>query len=191
MQTPLRAVVLGLALATVASSAVAETLTYRILATNKTSTMQKEMQDAGDAGFRFVAAMGGETAVGGKEVIVLMEKAPGAVVRYEYRVLATNKTSTLQKELQQASDGGFQAVGQTVFESAFGGKETAALLQRTAGGANTERFEYRLAATSKTSTMQKELQELADDGFSAVGLTVGSTALGGKELVVITRRKAK
>ena len=189
MHTTSRALVLGLAISGFATTALAQTLTYRILATNKTSTMQKEMQEAGDAGFRFVAVMGGETAIGGKEVVVLMEKSAGPVVRYEYRILAANKTSTLQKELQEASDAGFEVAGQTVFESAFGGQETAALLQRNTGAGNADRFEYRLVATSKTSTMQKELQDLADQGFAAVGLTVGNTALGGKELVVITRRK--
>lgn len=191
MTTSTRVLIFALALCASASAAFAQTLTYRVLATNKTSTMQKEMQEAGDASFRFVAAMGGETAIGGKEVIVLMEKSLGDAARYEYRVQATTKTSTLQKELQEAGDAGFQVVGQTVFESTFGGKETAALLQRTAGAANTERFEYKLAATTKTSTLQKELQELADQAFQAVGMTVGSTAIGGKELVVITRRKAK
>jgi hypothetical protein len=178
-------------LAILVPSAFAQAFTYRVLATNKTSTMQKEMQEAGDVGFRFVAAMGGETAIGGKEVVVLMEKAPDDTARYEYRVQATTKTSTLQKELQEAGDAGFQVVGQTVFESTFGGKETAALLQRTAGARKFDTYEYKLAATSKTSTMQKELQELADQGFHAVGMTVGSTAIGGKELVVITRRKVE
>ena len=163
--------------------------TYKILATSKTSTMQKEMQEAGDAGYRFVAVMGGETAIGGKEVVCLMQKTPGDKNVYSYRLLATSKTSTLQKELQEAADAGFSVVGQTVFESMFGGKETAAIVEK--GGANAERFEYKLVATSKTSTMEKELKELADAGYTATGLTVGKTALGGSELVVITRKKAK
>lgn len=183
---------LGLASPWISQSvAEAQTSTYRVLATSKTSTMQKEMQEAGDAGYRFVAAMGGDTAIGGKEVVVLMEKTPNETGRYEYRVLATNKTSTLQKELQEASDAGFHVVGQTVFESTFGGKETAALLQRSPDTPTVDRFEYKLVATSKTSTLQKELQELADQGFGAIGMTVGSTALGGKELVVIARRRAQ
>lgn len=174
-------------------TAQAQTSTYRVLATNRTSTMQAEMREAGDAGFRFVAAMGGETAVGGNEVVVLMEKAPAATARYDYLVLATNRTSTLQKELQQASDAGYEVVGQTVFQSSFGGRETAALLQRTQGEGNAPavRYEYKLAATSRTSTLQRELQELADQGFEATGLTVGKTAMGGNELVVITRRKVQ
>jgi hypothetical protein len=37
---------------------------------------------------------------------------------------------------------------------------------------------------------QKALQEAGDQGFEIVGLTVGQTAVGGKEPVSITRRKA-
>lgn len=39
--------------------------------------------------------------------------------------------------------------------------------------------------------MEKELREVVEQGFQAVDLTVGKTAMGGSELVVITRRKAK
>ena len=172
----------------VAAPAFAQVPTYKVLATAKTSTMQKEMQEAGDAGYRFVAVMGGETAVGGKEVVVLMEKKPGEQGTYGYRLLATSKTSTLQKELQESADAGFFVVGQTVFESMFGGKETAAIVEKS-GVASSDRFEYKLVATAKTSTMEKELKELADAGYQAVDLTVGKTALGGSELVVITRKK--
>jgi hypothetical protein len=163
---------------------------YRVLATNKTSTMQKEMQEAAAAGFRFAAVMGGETSFGGNEVVVLMQKTPTAQ-RFEYRLLATNKTSTLQKELQEAADAGFAFVGQTVFESLFGGKEVAAILERNPDVPATDTWEYKLIATKRTSTLQKELQELGDQGFQALAMTVGQTAIGGAELVVITRRKVR
>ena len=175
----------------VAAPALAQSNTYKILATSKTSTMQKEMQEAGDAGYRYVAVMGGDTAMGGKEVVVLLEKAAGGTNTYSYRLLATSKTSTLQKELQEAGDAGFHAVGQTVFESMFGGKETVAIVERGSADANAKRWEYKLIATSKTSTLEKELKEVADQGFQAIDLTVGKTALGGSETVVITRRPAK
>ena len=175
----------------IAVPSFAQTRTYKLLATSKTSTMQKEMQEAGDAGYQFVAVMGGETAVGGKEVVVLLEKSSDDNDTYSYRLLATSKTSTLQKELQEAADAGFQAVGQTVFESAFGGKETAAIVEKSSGAAGKLRYEYKLVATTKTSTLEKELKELADAGFQAIDLTVGKTAMGGSEIVVITRRLAK
>jgi hypothetical protein len=164
--------------------------TYRLLATSKTSTMQKEMQEAGDAGFHFVAVMGGETAMGGKETVVLMEKTPDDTAKYSYRLLATTKTSTLQKELGDVATAGFNVVGQTVFESLMGGKETTAIVEQRSTD-DTLRYEYKLIATSKTSTLQKEVQELAEQGFRALGMTVGKTALGGNEIVVIARRIAK
>jgi hypothetical protein len=189
-----RTVCVGLlcALTVTAHHAIAQDrLTYKVLATSKTSTMQKEMQEAGAQGYRFVAVMGGETAIGGNEVVTLMEKIENDKTRYEYQLLATSKTSTLQKELQQASDAGWQAVGQTVFVSVFGGEETAAILERNSEQPRKVRYEFKLIATSKTSTLAKELQQAADEGFRAVGMTVGKTALGGSELVVVTRRLVK
>ena len=177
-------------LLTVVAPAFAQANAYKVLATSKTSTMEKEMKEAGEAGYRFVAVMGGETAVGGKEVVVLMEDAGDSKATYDYRLLATSKTSTLQKELQEAGDAGFHAVGQTVFESMFGGKETVAIVQKGSDD-SAQRWEYKLVATAKTSTMEKELREVVEQGFQAVDLTVGKTAMGGSELGVNTRRKAK
>ena len=73
------AAVLSLA---IASAASAQELSYKVLATSKTSTMQKEMQEAGEACYRFVAVMGGETEVGGKEVVVLMERDKDSDITY-------------------------------------------------------------------------------------------------------------
>jgi hypothetical protein len=165
------------------------TIEYRVLATNKTSTMQKELQEAAEAGFRFGGVMGGNTAMGGSEVVVVMLKdaTPG---RYSYRLLATNKTSTMQKELQDAGDAGYQYCGQTVFNTSFGGKEVVVILEHD-GNAEPHRFEYRLVATSRTSTLQKELADAGLLGFDFVGLTVGQTAMAGNEVVAILRRKAR
>ena len=118
--------------------------------------------------------------------------APSIVAaQSDYRVLATNKTSTMQKEMQEAGDAGFEYRGQTVFKSGFGGKEVVAILERMRDLKVPQRFEYRLLATKKTSTMQKELQEAGEQGFEFVGLTVAKTLMGGDEVVSILRRKAR
>lgn len=166
---------------------------YRLMATNKTSTMQEEMNEAADSGFRFAGVMGGQTAIGGSEVVVIMSKdqSAGNKPAYEYRLLATSKTSTMQKELQEAGDAGFEYRDQTVFKSAFGGKEVAVILERDRNTPAAGRFEYRLLATKKTSTMQKELMEAGEQGFAFVGVTVGDTLIGGTEVVTIMRRKVE
>jgi hypothetical protein len=165
---------------------------YRLLATSKTSTMEKEMNSAADAGFVFGSVMGGESSIGGKEVLVVMTKSvetPAATKKYV--LLATSKTGTLQKELQQAGDEGFEYCGQTVFESAFGGREVSIILERNQSGAPAKRIEYKLLATSKTSTMEKELRQAGDAGFKFLGVVVGKTALGGKEVISILQKTEK
>ena len=160
---------------------------YRVLATNKTATMEKELNDAAEAGFRFSAVMGGDTAFGGSEVVVVMSKGGAPKGRYAYRLLATSKTSTMQKELQQAADAGYHYRGQSVFQTSFGGDETVVILERDEEAAS-QAYEYRLLATSKTSTLQGELRVAGAGGYELVGMTVAKTALAGSELVVITRR---
>ncbi len=164
---------------------------YRVLATNKTSTMQKEMSEAADAGYRMEKVMGGNTAFGGSEVVVIMSKTKAEPVagRYAYKLLATNKTSTMQKELQEAGDEGFDYRDQTVFNSAFGGDEVVVILELNRERTSKIRYEYKLLATTKTSTMQKELQEAGDSGFKFVGVTVSKTAFGGKEVVSVLRKE--
>jgi hypothetical protein len=157
---------------------------YRLLATKRTGTMQKELNEAAAAGFRFQGVMAGGTAFGGAEVVSIMMKEPDAPARarYEYRLLATTKTSTMQKEMQEAGDAGFEYRGQTI------SGEVMVILERDID-APIIRYEYLLLATKRTGTMQKELQEAGDKGFSFVGVTVHPTAFGGSEVVSILRRK--
>ena len=161
--------------------------TYRLLATSKTSTMQKEMQEAAEAGFRFGGVMGGETAMGGSEVVVIMVRS-GRTDPFQYRLLATNKTSTMQKEMQEAGDAGFEYRGQTIFKSMFGGAEVVTILEKSPD-AQLVRYQYCLLATKKTSTLQKELAEAGEAGYEFVGMTVAKTLVGGEEVVAILRRK--
>ncbi len=156
---------------------------YRVLATNRTGTMLKELNEAAAEGFRFVRAMKGDTAFGGDQVVSVLERKPGATApQYEYRLLATSKTSTMQKELQEAGDAGFVYRDQTI------GGEVIVILERDRE-APIVRYDYRLLATSKTSTMEKELQKAAADGYEFVGVTVADTAFGGSEVVSIMRKR--
>jgi hypothetical protein len=165
-------------------------LDYRLLATTKTSTMEKELNEAAQGGFVFSGVMGGESAFGGKEVVVIMSRATGGdsvQTPRAYRLLATNRTRTLEKEMQAAGEEGFDYKGQTIFESAFGGREVAVILERDPSTKGL-RFEYRLLATSKTSTMEKELRQAGQEGFVFQGVVVGQTAFGGNEVVSILKR---
>lgn len=189
---PFVAVFTSLVAASVLSSAAASAqsrpgIEYRVLATNKTSTMEKELNAAAELGFRFQAAMGGETAIGGNEVVSVVSKTEGSKSHYAYKLLATSRTSTMEKELQAAAEAGFEYRAQTVFNSAFGGEEVVCILERDKD-AGEARGQYRLVATTKTSTLEKELVDAGAAGYQVLGMTVAKTALGGKELVAIMRR---
>lgn len=162
---------------------------YRMLATTRTSTLEREMNAAAGDGYRVYGVIGGVTAFGGSEIVAIMgrplgqEPAPGQ----EYRVLATNLTSTMQKELQQAGDDGYDYAGQTILKTTFGGEEVVIVVGRERDIEN-PRYDYKLLATKRTSTMQEEILRAGRDGFVAVGVTVAETMLGGDEVVVIMKR---
>lgn len=169
------------------SMSTAAPIEYKLLATSKTSTMEKEMNQAAAAGYHFEGTMGGETAAGGNEIVVILSRRNTASAeRFQYKLLATNKTSTMQKELNQAGAQGFSYVGQTVYNSAFGGKEVVVILESS--DQRKMVYEYRLQATSRTSTMEKELNLAGRDEFQFCGITVAETSFGGKEVVSIMRR---
>lgn len=146
-----------------------EVYEYKLLATQLTSTMQRELSEVAAQGFRVLprALMGGET-----EIVVSLEKRPGATAHSQYLLLATKRTGTLQKEMRQAAEQGYQVLG------LVSRKEHMVILekpaQQIAGALAPEpapeskpepRDRYLLLATEKTSTMQKELNKAADTGF--------------------------
>ncbi len=162
---------------------------YLLLATNRTSTMETEMQQAADQGYVFADVMGGETSFGGNEVVVVMKRSTThRNPRYDYRLLATTRTSTMQREMQEAGDAGYVYKGQTVFDTTFGGDEAVVILERDNEQRMLTPYEYRLLATKRTSTMQDELREAGRAGFEFVGVTVSSTTFGGDEVVAILKR---
>ena len=100
---------------------------FLLLATSRTGTMEKELNESGSRGYRFSGTQGGETAFGGNEVVVIMSLDPEGR-RFRYLLLATSRTSTMQKEMNEAPPE-YEFAGMTVFQSRFGGKEAAVILE--------------------------------------------------------------
>jgi hypothetical protein len=118
---------LGLALMTALAAHAGD---YRVLATTRTSTMEKELNEAARDGYRFHQVMGGKTAVGGQEVVVIMERGDGEKDSSRYRVLATSRTSRMQHELNEAGKDGFQLIGFIVTKTELGGEEIVSILRK-------------------------------------------------------------
>jgi hypothetical protein len=165
---------------------------YRLLATNRTTTMETELNEAAASGFAFEGVDAGETQGPGPggEVVVVVSRDPRAPVvhRHEYRVLGTNRTSTMQKELDEAAAEGFLYRGQTHHDG-ISGNEVVVIMERDLDrGAGLE--EYRLLATRRTSTMAKELAEAGAEGFTLCGVSVGDTAAGSEVVAILGRPRS-
>ena len=141
-------------------------LQYRLLATTKTSTMQKEIN---------------ETA--GSEMAMFLSLDGSVTEPYQYKLLATTRTGTMQKELNEVADAGYRLIPSTMIAKAqlFGGVEIVMILERPP--IVKDRYEYKLLATSRTSTLQKEVTEAKDAGFIIVGMVSR-----GEHMVVMERR---
>ncbi|MBM3789947.1 MAG: hypothetical protein FJW35_06295 [Acidobacteria bacterium] len=90
-----------------------ETFKYRLLATTRTGTMQRELNEAAEEGFRLLprTMIAKQQLLGGVEIVVLLECPPKVEKQYEYKLLATSRTSTLQKEVSEALAAGFVLIG--------------------------------------------------------------------------------
>jgi len=152
---------------------------YKLLATSRTSTMEKEINQMARDGYRLVGTMGGDTHEG--EIIVTMRKlAKGDDEdRFQYKLLATSRTGTMERELQEAANQGYQYAGQMARD------EVMVIMELDKTMENKSRSQYRLLATSRTGTMEKELNQAAADGFEFMGL------LKRGEVLAIMRRRAQ
>jgi hypothetical protein len=167
----------------------AESFEYQVVSTSKTSTFEKELNAAAEKGFYLNSIMGGETTFGWREVVAVMQREAGGGTKTKrvYKLLATNKTSTMEKELRELGAAGFEYRGQTAFVTAFRGREVIVILEKDETKP-AKRIEYRLVATTRTSTMQKELQEAGAEQFIAVGMTVCKGFVDELEIVTILKK---
>jgi hypothetical protein len=140
---------------------------YLLLATTKTATMQKELDEASAQGFRVVAS----STTSGVEMVLLLERPVQPSDTYKYKLLATTRTSTMQKELNEAAAEGFRLIPSTMIskkQPVFGVEEVVLLLERPPK--SDRRYEYKLLATTRTSTLQKEIMDSQVAGFILVGV---------------------
>ena len=74
--------------------------------------MQKELNDMAADGYRLIpSTMIAKSGLVSVEIVMILEKPPVVTKQYEYKLLATTLTSTLQKEVTEAQGEGFGIVG--------------------------------------------------------------------------------
>ena len=151
---------------------------YKLLATTKTSTMQKEMDEASAQGYRIL--VGSPTS--GSEMALFLSYQGSEKEPYKYKLLATSRTGTMQKEINEVADNGYRLIPSTMIAKpqVFGGIEIVMIMERPP--VPKKQYEYKLLATSRTSTLQKEVTEATAAGFVIIGMVSR-----GEHMVVMER----
>ena len=143
-----------------------ENLQYKLLATTRTSTMQKEISETAAQGYRIL--VGAPTS--GSEMALFLSRDGTVAEPYQYKLLATTRTGTMQKEMNEAADAGYRLIPSTMIakKQLFGGVEIVMIMERPPKVRR--EYEYKLLATSRTSTLQKEVTEAKDAGYVVIGM---------------------
>lgn len=151
---------------------------YKLLATKKTSTMQKEIDETAAQGYRIL--VGSPTS--GTEMALFLSYEGTEKDPYKYKLLATTRTGTMQKELNELADSGYRLIPSTMIAKTqiLGGVEIVMILERPP--VLERQYEYKLLATSRTSTLQKEVTEAKDAGYIIIGMVSR-----GEHMVVMER----
>ena len=168
----------------IGQSQTEELPTYKLLATRRTKTMQKELDQAASNGYRVLMAAPADDS----EMVVFLSREQIPEKPFEYKLLATIKTGTMQKELNQEGRKGFRLIPNTIVAKkrllGFGGTEIALIMEKAPG--QELEFEYRLLATQRTSTMQKEVSQARSEGFELVAMVSR-----GEHIVILEREVSK
>jgi hypothetical protein len=165
---------IGIALLVLSAAAVVEGQEvadkYLLLATERTQTMQREIDDAAARGFRVVAA----SQTDGDEAVVLLERTTD---KYEYRLVAATRPVTLEREINEAAEAGYHIVKRAVARK---GDELLVLMEK--GSEGPAKMEYQVLATERTGTLQKEILEASSDGY-----TLSALAKKGEHIAILER----
>ncbi len=171
---------------------------YKVLAASRIGTLEKEFLDATKQGFDFRGILTKDSAVGRalignffNETMLVLERLQGQTSgQNEYIFLNTKKESTLEKEMDTNVSQGYLPVGFTrtednsVKQKMFGVMagspyELTLILAR-----NREKpaiamgqGEYKILTTMRRGTMEKEMNQMAKEGYRYYYSSVGSVAI--------------
>ena len=142
-----------------------DNLSYRVLATRRAATLERELNEAAEGGFRLHEFTWRDCDYGDLPpfpgdrcelmVVVVRDARAG---RYRYRVLRRSREASLESALNEAAEAGFRtrALGQAI------------ILERDDAGARPE--QYLVVTTSKISTLEAEIAAALHDGYAMVGM---------------------
>lgn len=141
---------------------------YLVLSTKKISTMEKELDEVAAKGFRVL--YGAPTQQ--YDMSILLKRVPiESGEPFSYKVLATSRLKTMEKELNDLAKQGYKLLPRTIiFKQGFITAELVMLMERAPKSKRT--YEYKLVQGRKETKVHKEIDAGEKQGFFPVTMIV-------------------
>ncbi len=140
---------------------------FRFINAQASGTLEKELNQSAADGWRLLLL---PKAYGSSTMGALLKKPASSEAKYEYKVLAATRIGTLENEFKAAISDGYDFRGIIETARVFIGGETLIVLEREIGQ-KAARSEYLFLNTKKESTLEKEMDGAASQGYVPVGFT--------------------
>lgn len=142
--------------------------TYVVLSTKRIQTMEKELDEVAAKGFRVLY---GAPTQQFDMAILLRRVQDSGQGSYSYKVLATSRNKTMEKELNEFARQGYRLLPRTIiFKQGFFTAEMVMLMEREP--TSSKSYEYKLITAGKETKLHKKLDEALTQGFSPVTMII-------------------
>lgn len=144
--------------------------TYLILSTKKIGTMEKELDEVAAKGFRVL--YGAPTQQ--YDMALFLDKIGKNESPYSYKILATSRNKTMEKELNEFAAQGYRLLPRTiVFKQGFLTAELVMVMERAAN--SNKKYEYKLVEAFKETKLHKKIEEAISSGYNPITMiTIGN-----------------
>lgn len=137
--------------------------TFLILSTKRIQTMEKELDEVAAKGFRVI--YGAPTV--SYDMALFLEKNQNPEQPFSYKILATSRNKTMEKEINAEAAKGFRLLPRTmVFKQGLFTAEVVSVMERAFESKTI--YEYKLVEAGKETKLQAKIDAARADGFEPV-----------------------
>lgn len=138
--------------------------TYLILSTKRIQTMEKELDAVAAKGFRVMYS----APTAALDMALLLENVKKENRgNYSYKILATSRIQTMEKEVNELAAQGYRLLPRTIiFKQGFVTGELVMLMERAPD--SDKKYNYKLITAGKETKMHKKIDESLADGYTPI-----------------------
>lgn len=140
---------------------------FLVLSTKKISTMEKELDEVAAKGFRVL--YGAPTQQ--YDMALFLERLDKDEEPFTYKVLATTRIKTMEKELNELAAQGYRLLPRTIiFKQGLLTAELVMTMERAPK--SNKAYEYKLIVAEKETKLHKKIDTAISDGFTPVTMII-------------------